>query len=347
VITWAAVAILAAVVLIGGAAAGVVSAVFGTSGQDACVPDVDTSGATSRLEDLTAEQTSNAATIVQVGQSMKVPVRGWVVAIATALQESNLINLGDLGSRNDHDSLGLFQQRPSMGWGTPEQIMNPQYAAGKFYEALLRVPGWQTMPVTEAAQRVQRSAFPNAYAKHEQRATAIVQAFTGGALPDCGPVAVSASGWVRPVPGTITSGFRTPERPEHDGIDIAAPRGTVIRAASAGLVVTVLCNISGQSYPPTGGTLPCDSDGYPDLGGCGWYVQIRHTDAVTRYCHMLEQPAVRVGQTVTAGQPIGLVGTSGNSTGVHLHLEIHSGHPAKSSNAISPVPFLAARGVQW
>jgi len=346
-ITWTAVAVLAAVVLIAGAGAGVVSAVFGggagTGG--ACLGAVTVPGAAPA--GLSGEQASNAATIVQVGQSMKVPVRGWVIAIATALQESNLTNLGDLGSRNDHDSLGLFQQRPSQGWGTPEQITNPEYAAGKFYQALLRVPGWQTMPVTEAAQRVQRSAFPNAYAKHEQRATAIVQAFTGGTLPDCGPVAVSASGWTRPVPGTITSGFRTPERPEHDGIDIAAPRGTVIRAASAGLVVTVLCNVAGQSYPPTGGTLPCDSDGHPGLGGCGWYVQIRHTDAVTRYCHMVEQPAVRVGQTVTAGQPIGLVGTSGNSTGVHLHLEIHSGHPATSSNAVSPVPFLAARGVQW
>ncbi|GAA4722640.1 M23 family metallopeptidase [Phytohabitans rumicis] len=112
-------------------------------------------------------------------------------------------------------------------------------------------------------------------------------------------------------------------------------------------MVTVLCNVAVQSYAPTSGTLTCDSDGYPGLGGCGWYVQIRHTDAVTRYCHMLEQPAVRVGQTVTAGQPIGLAGTSGNSSGVHVHVEIHSGHPATSSNAVSPVPFLAALGVQW
>jgi biotin carboxyl carrier protein len=252
-----------------------------------------------------------------VGQRMKVPVRGWVIAIATALQESDLINSG---TPNDHDSLGLFQQRPSQGWGTPEQIMNPDYAAGKFYEHLLRVPGWQTMPLTDAAQAVQRSAFPDAYQKHEARATEIVKACTGGTLPACDPVAVSAFGWTRPVPGPIVSGFRTADRPEHDGIDVSVPKGTVIRAASAGVVVTVLCNVDGRSYTPTGASLPCDSDGHSGLGGCGWYVQIRHPgDIVSRYCHMVSQPAVKVGQTVTAGQPIGLVGSSGNSSGPHLH----------------------------
>jgi hypothetical protein len=124
--------------------------------------------------------------IVAVGQRMKIPARGWVIAVATALQESGLINLGDLGPDNDHDSLGLFQQRPSQGWGTPAQIMDPEYAAGAFYTALRKVPGWQTMPVTEAAQRVQRSAYPDEYAKHEARAAAIVAAYTGGGVCDGG-----------------------------------------------------------------------------------------------------------------------------------------------------------------
>jgi cell wall-associated NlpC family hydrolase len=97
-----------------------------------------------------------------------------------------LINLGDLGAANDTDSLGLFQQRPSQGWGTPAQIMNPDYAAGAFYTALRKVTGWETMPVTEAAQRVQRSAYPDAYSKHEARAAAIVAAFTGGGVCDGG-----------------------------------------------------------------------------------------------------------------------------------------------------------------
>lgn len=70
-------------------------------------------------------------------------------------------------------------------------------------------------------------------------------------------------------------------------------------------------------------------------------------EVVSRYCHMLTQPGVRVGQTVAAEAPIGMVGTSGDSSGPHLHLEIHTGSPATSSNAIPPVPFLAARGVRW
>lgn len=340
-------AIIAAVVLlIGAAGAGVVSAIFGGGGGTggACLGTVTDPGATPA--GLSAEQTRNAAVIVQVGQSMRVPVRGWIIAVATALQESNLINLGDLGDRNDHDSLGLFQQRPSQGWGTPQQIMDPAYASRKFYEALQQVSGWQTMPLTDAAQAVQKSAYPGAFANHEQRATAIVSAYTGGTLPDCGPLTLSAHGWTRPAPGPIVSGYRTPERPGHDGVDIGAPRNAIIRAASSGVVVTVLCNVAGQSYPPTGGALPCDRDGYPGLGGCGWYVQIRHaSDVVSRYCHMVEAPAVRVGQSVSAGEPIGRVGSSGNSSGDHLHFETHTGYPAHESNATSPVPFMQARGV--
>jgi len=347
VIAYAAGGVLAVVVLIAAAAGGVVAAIFGTSGQDpGCAVATSTTANAARdptPEGLSPEQARNAAVIVAVGQRMNVPVRGWVIAVATALQESDLINSG---AATGHDSLGLFQQRPSQGWGTPEQIMNPDYAASKFYEHLLRVPGWQTMPLTDAAQAVQRSAFPDAYQKHEARATEIVKAYTGGTLPACDPAAVSAAGWTRPAPGPIVSGFRTAERPEHDGVDIGAPRGTAIRAASAGVVVTVLCNVAGTSYPPTGGPLPCDSDGNPGLGGCGWYVQIRHAgDVVSRYCHMLRQPAVRVGQTVTAGQPIGIVGTSGNSSGPHLHFEIHLGYPATRDNATDPAAFMAAHGV--
>jgi len=96
------------------------------------------------------------------------PPRAWVIAIATALQESTLLNL-DYG---DRDSLGLFQQRPSQGWGTPEQIMDPEYAATRFYEAfadkvMRSTPGWESQPLTELAQVVQRSGFPTAYAKWE------------------------------------------------------------------------------------------------------------------------------------------------------------------------------------
>ena len=127
-------------------------------------------------------QRENATTIVQVGVALAVPARGEVVALATAMQESQLYNLGDLGAKNDHDSLGLFQQRPSMGWGTAAQVTDPVYAATAFYLALKRVPGWESMAVTVAAQRVQRSAFPNAYAQWETDATSLVQEVLCNAL---------------------------------------------------------------------------------------------------------------------------------------------------------------------
>ena len=128
------------------------------------------------LSPLTSDEEHNAATIVTVGQTMKVPPRGWIIAVATAMQESHLHNLGDLGAHNDHDSLGLFQQRPSQGWGTPAQILNPTYASTKFYTKLLTVKDWQGLPLTVAAQTVQRSAYPDAYAKWEPDATQLVGA---------------------------------------------------------------------------------------------------------------------------------------------------------------------------
>jgi cell wall-associated NlpC family hydrolase len=109
---------------------------------------------------------------------MQVSTRGQIVALATAMQESTMRNL----TYGDRDSVGLFQQRPSSGWGSVAELTTPEVSAGKFYTALLKVPGWESMPVTV----VQRSAFPLAYAKWEALATALVQAATGGAAPlDC------------------------------------------------------------------------------------------------------------------------------------------------------------------
>lgn len=125
---------------------------------------------------LTAEQADNAAIIAGVGRSYGYDAHGITVAIATAIQESSLRNI-DYG---DRDSVGLFQQRPSQGWGTVEQIADPRYAASKFYEALAKVDGWADMPLTQAAQAVQRSGFPDAYAPHEPQSAAWASAFTGG-----------------------------------------------------------------------------------------------------------------------------------------------------------------------
>ena len=99
---------------------------------------------------------------------------------ANSLQEANLHNIGDLGAKNDHDSLGLFQQRPSTGgWGTAQEIQDPHHAATKFLERLSQVDGWQDMPLTKAAQKVQVSAYPDHYAKHEQQAGDIIHAVYG------------------------------------------------------------------------------------------------------------------------------------------------------------------------
>jgi hypothetical protein len=128
---------------------------------------------------LDAGQMANAATISAVGIRRGVTPRAIVIALAVALQESKLRNLDHQGSRNDHDSLGLFQQRPSQGWGSEDQIMDPRYAADRFYTALLRVKGWEKMRVTEAAQRVQRSAYPEAYQKWAANAEVLALAFAG------------------------------------------------------------------------------------------------------------------------------------------------------------------------
>jgi hypothetical protein len=130
---------------------------------------------------LDAEQMANAATVAAVGLRRGVVPRAIVVALSVALQESKLRNLDHQGRRNDHDSLGLFQQRPSQGWGTEKQIMDPRYAADRFYTALLRVKGWETMRITEAGQRVQRSAYPEAYQKWAADAEVLATAFAGQA----------------------------------------------------------------------------------------------------------------------------------------------------------------------
>ena len=126
---------------------------------------------------LQTEQVANAATIAAVGIRRGLPHRAVVVALATAWQESKLENL----SGGDRDSVGLFQQRPSQGWGRPEQIADPRYATNAFYTALLKIPGWQEMRVTDAAQAVQRSAHPEAYEKWSDESEILAKALRGDA----------------------------------------------------------------------------------------------------------------------------------------------------------------------
>ncbi|MEU0281418.1 hypothetical protein [Streptomyces sp. NPDC006195] len=166
----------ALVVLLTLAAYVVVQYVSGGGGPPRClVRASDASGGDSPTYEMTPEQAENAATISAVGTTRGLPERAVTIALATALQESALRNL----NHGDRDSLGLFQQRPSTGWGTEAQIQDPVYSAGEFYDHLVKVPGYSRLPLTEAAQRVQRSGFPQAYAKHEPDATLLAAALTG------------------------------------------------------------------------------------------------------------------------------------------------------------------------
>ncbi|MET7969006.1 hypothetical protein [Micromonospora sp. NPDC005305] len=164
---------IAGLAFTGGVFAGPVAAHADAHPVDTKPVAVSVQGAQSHI-DLNDEQTANAKAIIAATKKAGLPERAAVISIATSLQESKLENLGHLGDANDHDSLGLFQQRPTSGWGTPEQITNPEYSTLAFLKGLKQVDGWESMPLTEAAQTVQVSAYPDAYAQWEQQATDIV-----------------------------------------------------------------------------------------------------------------------------------------------------------------------------
>jgi LysM repeat protein len=148
------------------------------SGRTLTIPGVAVvTPASSTTTALSASMAANAAIIIGVGKSLGVSNYGLVIALSAAMQESSLQNL----NYGDRDSLGLFQQRPSAGWGTPAQLTNPTYASKLFFggpsnpnrgitKGLLDISGWQSMTVTQAAQAVQKSAYPDAYAKWEASA---------------------------------------------------------------------------------------------------------------------------------------------------------------------------------
>lgn len=171
---------------------------------------------------LTPAQARNSSIIVAASIEAGLPERAAVIAIATAYQESGLRNL-DYG---DRDSLGLFQQRPSYGWGTPEEIMDPWYSSLRFYQELVKFPGWETTDVNDIAQLVQRSGHPDAYRKHEPNSIAVAGALRGSA------------------PATLSCvSFAPDESPE---------RGTLTRVLAAfGTAVTVEETDGGLSITAT------------------------------------------------------------------------------------------------
>jgi murein DD-endopeptidase MepM/ murein hydrolase activator NlpD len=311
------------------------SAVYGTSGWDEA-------------------QIDNATVVYLVAAERGLGDQGAFIGLIAAYEESRLYNYAnfdvDESLEYDHDKIGhdddgvgIFQQRPNSGWGSVEDLMDPEYAAGEFYDRLVAVDGWESMAPTEAARAVQVSSSPDAYPRWEAYAEAAVGHFTDHIR--CVPVGDEWV-WTRPVAdGDFWGGFRTADRPGHDGVDIGAAdagKGDEILAASAGVVARVRCDaqLGEEDYS-------CDVDGSAEVSGCGWYVDVEHPDnAVTRYCHMMSQPLVAVGDVVLPGEVIGYLGSSGNSGAPHLHFETHVGTaPATSENAVSPVEFMAERGV--
>ncbi|MEV6943068.1 hypothetical protein AB0N07_13920 [Streptomyces sp. NPDC051172] len=155
---------------------------------------------------LDLDQAANAATIAAVAHARRLPERAVTVALATAMQESKLRNVG----YGDRDSMGLFQQRPSQGWGTPAQVLDPVHSAGMFYGALVKVPDYPKLPVTVAAQKVQHSGYPEAYARHQQDAATLAAALSGreGASLSCEVRSVGTPGSARTGRTAVTAEVR-------------------------------------------------------------------------------------------------------------------------------------------
>jgi murein DD-endopeptidase MepM/ murein hydrolase activator NlpD len=288
-----------------------------------CVPEAGGSGADEvRLD---REQWQVARDVIGVGKGLGVAPRGWVVALAAGMQESGLRPL----PYGDRDSLGVFQQRAA--WGNAAQRLNPVSAARMFFtgghggqRGLLDIAAWQSMPVTKAAQAVQVSAYPDAYAKWESLAVRIVEqlAHVDGSCQPTGD-------WVFPLGRAgyvLTAGFGECGGHWshcHTGQDFAVPTGTPVVTAGAGTVT-----YAGWA------------------GAYGNAVHVLHADGIaTWYCH-LSRIRTRRGAGVGAGDLIGLSGSTGNTTGPHLHFEVRTNATTSADGApIDPLPWLHSHHV--
>jgi murein DD-endopeptidase MepM/ murein hydrolase activator NlpD len=280
----------------------------------------------------TEEQKRNASLITNVARSRGLPPRAAVIGVATAIQESMLKNI----HYGDRDSQGLFQQRPIMGWGTVAQVTDPIHASNSFFERLAKVDKWQTKPLTQAAQNVQRSGFPDAYAKWEKAAGELVVKSWGkkavlSTTSGCTPIANAANstdarrGWALPVENSrVTTPYKAGggmwSSGSHTGIDFPVATGVPVQAVGPGTVIEA---------------------GWG--GAYGNNVVIKMSDGnYTQYAH-LSKISVSKGQTVNARQQIGLSGATGNVSGPHLHFEARTG-PAYGSD-IDPVAYLRSHGL--
>ena len=304
---------------------------------------------------LSQEQRYNAAAVVAEGRRRDLPDQAIVIALAVAHQESRFLNYANDGAGSDlmpdqsgiersldlphqavgtdHGSLGIFQQQWPW-WGSMRDLMDPTSAAARFYDSLVQVSGWTTMPLTVAAQAVQRSAFPDAYADDEALARTLLvellpdvsaSAWTSSVSPGC-TGAAHAGDVVFPLPaGSRYTDQRnwgavgTAWQRGHTGTDLSAPCGTPVLAAHGGRVEIR----SDQAWSGP------------------WLVMVTTGEGqlTTWYAHM-QTLRVAHGQTVRAGQPIGEVGREGNSSGCHLHFEVHPDGGGIYEDGVDPTQWL-------
>jgi hypothetical protein len=201
---------------------------------------------------ITPDQAQNASIIAAVSIQKGLPDHAVTVALATAFQESRLQNL----TYGDLDSVGLFQQRPSQGWGTSAQIEDPVYAATAFYDHLVQVPGWETLPVTQAAQLVQRSASPDAYAQWESEARALARALTGEE-PEGIACHLDGFGGHAPSPSALTTAAATELGSPALGVPVSTTRGWQVAAwavAHAYNYHVTSVTFAGRQWTPSAGS---------------------------------------------------------------------------------------------
>ena len=289
--------------------------------------------------DLDAEQTQVAQQIVAAVRAFPATANkphAAVIALATARQESGIRNL-DYG---DRDSLGAFQQRPSQGWGTPEQVMNVPHATTTFLQHLILIPGWETRRVTDVAAVVQRPAeeYRGLYEQWVPLATRLTEQLWPGAAASlttapttCGSLPfVGPGGVVYPIPpafiGTDNHNWGSAGShwdSWHTGTDFSVPCGTPVIAATSGTV---------------------EIDATQAWAG-SWLVKVvTGPDSVaTWYAHM-QSLDVHDGQSVGAGERLGESGARGNATGCHLHFEVHERNGSiYGPDNVNPSQWLAAQ----
>jgi hypothetical protein len=318
---------------------------LGGSDENACTPAAEQPGVQidpdsvpdSPIAGYDHEQLINAAYIMQAGEALELSARDQTIGVMTAMGESSL-RVIDYGDSAGPDSRGLFQQRDNGAWGSYEDRMDPFTSATNFFRVLMTIDDRDTLEPTIAAHRVQRNADPYHYTPLWPKAVEVVEGLSGvevgagdggGSAPGCdgtSPGDVNQQGWASPSAGPITSVYGMRTNPVtgvyklHAGVDLAGGGcDGPIWAAQSGTVVT---------------------SGF-DSGGNGTIV-IDHGGGVqTAYLHMYQSGIlVREGDQVNAGDQIGRVGSSGNSTGCHLHYEVRvNGSPT------DPVPFMQQVGI--